>query len=185
MAPFNRLRLVHWLLAAFFLLAYLTGDDGGLAHVWLGYGLIAVIAVRLVLAVLRTRGFPPLMPTLAMLRQPGSALVGKCLTVLLLLGILASSATGLMLVDNARILQDGTTLLVPAAQAEDMDDDDDGAGKAGWGNRSDALEEWHEAAANATLGAVGLHVGWLLAFRRMQMLNMIRGLRRKTAATNA
>ena len=35
MMPFNRMRLLHWLVASLCLLAYLTGDDGELWHIWL------------------------------------------------------------------------------------------------------------------------------------------------------
>ena len=45
MMPFNRMRLLHWLVASLCLLAYLTGDDGELWHIWLGYGLIVALIV--------------------------------------------------------------------------------------------------------------------------------------------
>ncbi len=46
MAAFNRFRLFHWLLAGFFLGAYLSGDDAETLHIWLGYGLVALLVWR-------------------------------------------------------------------------------------------------------------------------------------------
>ena len=45
MRPFNRLRLFHWSLAGLFALAWLSGDDGELLHVWAGYGLLVILFV--------------------------------------------------------------------------------------------------------------------------------------------
>ena len=47
MAAFKRFRLFHWLLAGFFVAVYLSGDDAELLHVWLGYGLVALLVLRL------------------------------------------------------------------------------------------------------------------------------------------
>ncbi|WP_312255381.1 hypothetical protein [Stutzerimonas nitrititolerans] len=51
MAAFNRFRLFHWLLAGFFLGAYLSGDDAETLHIWLGYGLVALLMWRLLIGV--------------------------------------------------------------------------------------------------------------------------------------
>lgn len=40
MAAFNRFRLFHWLLAGFFLGAYLSGDDAETLHIWLDNALL-------------------------------------------------------------------------------------------------------------------------------------------------
>jgi cytochrome b len=41
-------RIFHWSLAGLFALAYFTGDDAGTIHVWAGYGIVALIASRIV-----------------------------------------------------------------------------------------------------------------------------------------
>jgi len=41
-------RLFHWSLASSFLIAYLTEDDLLTVHVWAGYSILALIAVRLI-----------------------------------------------------------------------------------------------------------------------------------------
>jgi cytochrome b len=42
------LRLLHWALALSILLAWLTAEGGGRWHEWIGYGSLAVVALRLV-----------------------------------------------------------------------------------------------------------------------------------------
>ena len=50
MNPFNRFRLVHWMIAGLILACYFTEDSFERLHVWLGYGLIVFLIVRLILA---------------------------------------------------------------------------------------------------------------------------------------
>lgn len=173
MNPFNRLRLLHWLVAAFFLFGYLSGDDGGLLHVWLGYGLIAVLLLRLLAHLSKIRGFPPLLPTAGQWQARGVPLLGKLLTVLLLSGAVLTGGSGLMMVDNARVLG------LPAAQTADaaMASADGEDGEA-----SDVAKEVHEASANLTLLLAGLHVAYLLCYRRHMVLTMIRGQARRSRA---
>ncbi|NDV11214.1 2Fe-2S iron-sulfur cluster-binding protein [Crenobacter caeni] len=170
MKPFSRFRLYHWLLAIAFGAAYLTGDDAELAHVWLGYGLIALLAVRLVLAIARSRGFPALLPPAAQWKKPGNALAGKLLTVGLVLGFVSTLTIGVTMIDNRAALSEGLSTVIPAAQADDDGDYDEGGG----GLLKDA-DEVHEWLANVTLTLVGLHLGWLLLYRRRQAWAMLGG----------
>ena len=95
MQVFNRFRLLHWLLAGFCLAAYLTGEDAGLAHVWLGYGLILAISLRLLLALFRAKGFAALLPKQFLLATPAQsqALISRLLVLALLVGMLGASVT--------------------------------------------------------------------------------------------
>lgn len=171
MKPFSRFRLYHWLLAIAFGAAYLTGDDAELAHVWLGYGLIALLAVRLVLAIARSRGFPALLPPAAQWKKPGNALAGKLLTVGLVLGFVSTLTIGVTMIDNRAALSEGLSTVIPAAQA---DDDGDYGDEGSSGLLKDA-DEVHEWLANATLTLVGLHLLWLLLYRRRQAWAMFGG----------
>jgi 3-ketosteroid 9alpha-monooxygenase subunit B len=173
MTPFNRMRLLHWLVAASFLLGYLSGDEGGLLHVWLGYALIAVLLLRWLAHLAKTRGFPPLLPTAGQWQARGVPLLGKLLTVLLLSGALLTGGSGLMMVDNARVLGLPATAAADAAM--------DGA-EGTEGEMSDIAKEVHEAAANLTLLLAGLHVAYLLCYRRHMVLTMIRGQARRSRA---
>ncbi len=173
MSLFNRFRLLHWLLAGSFLLAYVTAEEEGLLHAWLGYAVIAVVALRVVLWIVRLRGLPPLLPSTTMLRQPGIGLLGRLLTLALLAGIVGSSVTGMMMVDNARLLTLAAAQAVPAAHADDDGHESDEGGLLLGGERNEWLEETHEVVANGTLLLAGLHVAFLLAYRRQMMLRML------------
>ena len=41
-------RIGHWLLVAGFFLAYLTGEDPLAVHVWAGYGVAAIVVLRII-----------------------------------------------------------------------------------------------------------------------------------------
>ena len=168
MAVFTRLRLFHWLLAGFFLAAYLSGDGAELLHVWLGYGLVGLLLVRLLIAPLRLRGFPRLLPPKGQRRKPGLTAFGTWLTFATLASLALASLIGLGMVDNGDVLAAlpgvGPELF---GAASDID-------FVGW--MGDA-EEVHEFFANLALGLVGLHVGYVLLFRRPAAWSMLRGLR--------
>ena len=169
MNPFNRVRWFHGLFVLAFLLAYFTGDEGERLHVWLGYSLVAFLVIRLFTTLVKVKGFPPLSPTF----RPGMAVsaVSRSLVVALLLAISVTVATGLTMVDNARVL--GITAAAPANIVAAADEE--------WAESTippwlEQVEDFHELAANTTLTLAGLHVGFLLAFRRRFALNMIPGL---------
>lgn len=173
MSLFNRFRFLHWLLAGSFLLAYVTSEEAGLLHAWLGYAVVALVALRVVLWIVRLRGLPPLLPSLSMVRQPGVGLLGRLLTLTLLAGIVGSSVSGMMMVDNARLLTLAAAQAVPAAHADDDGHESNEGSLLPGGERNEWLEETHETVANGTLLLAGLHVAFLLAFRRQMMLKML------------
>ena len=170
MKPFSRFRLFHGVFALVFLAVYFSGDDGDLLHIWLGYSLVALIAVRLVMALIRIKGFPALWPIVRL--GAVSTTVSRMLVLALLLSASATLTTGLLMVDNARILGIATPSSIAPAHA-----DDDEA--VGFGDEdrlfSSELEELHEFAANTTLVLAAIHIGFLLAFRRRFAINMIPG----------
>ena len=169
MNPIYRLRVFHLLFVLVFLIAYFTGDESDLLHVWLGYGLLAFLAVRLIMALARIKGFPALWPTF----RPGMAVAtaSRALVVALLLSVGVTLATGLMMVDNARVLGITTASAIAPADANDESKEPDRAAY----EFAEDVEDVHEIAANTTLGLAGLHVAFLLAFRRRFALSMIPG----------
>ncbi|WP_313226393.1 2Fe-2S iron-sulfur cluster-binding protein [Stutzerimonas chloritidismutans] len=174
MAAFNRFRLFHWLLAGFFLAVYLTGDDAESLHIWLGYGLVALLVWRLLIEPLRLRGFPRLLPPQGQRRKPGLSAIGKWLTVGALGSFAVASLVGLGMVDNGDVLATlpGVGPGVFGA-ASDVD-------FIGW--MGDA-EEVHEFFANLGLWLIGLHIGYVLLFRRKAAWPMLRGLPRSGPAS--
>lgn len=170
MQVFNRFRLLHWLLAGFCLAAYLTGEDAGLAHVWLGYGLILAISLRLLLALFRAKGFAALLPKQFSLATPAQsqALLSRLLVLALLLNMLGASVTGVLMVDNSKSLNlagvSPLQTLAATAHADD-DEDEEGGGLLAVGS-SEWLEEIHEVFANGALLVAGLHIAYVWMFRR-------------------
>ena len=165
LAAFNRFRKFHWLFAALFVLAYLTGDDGELLHVWLGYGLLVVLALRLVLAPFRPRGFPNLAPPRQEWRKPSWGGVGKWLTFATLVSIALASVLGLGMIDNGEVL----AAALPGVPLDVF-------GASNWLAGLGDLEEVHEFFANLALWMVALHIGYILLFRSKSVLPMLRGL---------
>lgn len=168
MQLFNRFRLLHWLIAGFFVAAYVTGEDAGLGHIWLGYGLIAAVLIRLLCGLFKVRGFIPLLPQLRQWQTPSQTLVSRILVIALLIGISGASVTGVMMVDNSKSLNlagaSPLQILAPSAQADDDDDEHEGGGTIGGSN--EWLEEVHEVFANGSLLIVALHIGYVWMFRR-------------------
>lgn len=169
MNAFSRFRLYHWLLAALFVLAYLTGDDAGLLHLWLGYGLIAVLVWRVFALLFNLRGYPGLLPNRHGWLTVSGQSWGKILMLCMIALIGATSYTGITMVDNAQAIQQGLSRLIPAAQADELGEEGDGTG----GLLGHDSEDVHEYVANATLAVIALHVAWLLAFRRRQVAGML------------
>jgi len=171
MNPFSHFRVYHWMLALLFGAAYLTGEGAGLWHVWLGYALIVLLLGRFIPILAKTRGFPALLPTRAHWKSPLSALSGKMVTLGLITGVAATLIIGVCMIDNQAALAEGFASIVPEARADDGSDMA-GSASAQTGILSHA-EEMHEWLANAALVLVGMHVGWLLLFRRRQAWAML------------
>jgi len=167
MNPFHRVRWFHGLFALAFLAAYFSGDEGELLHVWLGYGLVAFLVARLIVARARVKGFPALWPSFRSGLTVTAA--SRAVVVALLLSVGITLATGLAMVDNARVL--GITSVSAMAPADAAREESDGIAREFF----QEIEDVHEIAANTTLGLAGWHVAFLLAFRRRFALNMIPG----------
>ena len=168
MAAFNRFRLFHWLLAGFFIAVYLSGDATELLHIWLGYGLIVLLVARLLIAPLRLRGFPKLLPPKAERRKPSLSAVGTWLTFGALASFALASVIGLGMVDNGDVLA-----ALPGVQPDLFGAASD-LNFVGW--LGDA-EEVHEFFANLGLWLIGLHIAYVLLFRRKSVGPMLRGIK--------
>ncbi|MDP3905682.1 cytochrome b/b6 domain-containing protein [Novosphingobium sp.] len=184
------LRFYHVLLAGLTLLAYFTAEELGLVHAWTGYAVAAVLALRLVLGLVRKRGFElrRLVPSLAAPPRGQSGIRHPIISRLLVLAILTSVAgaagTGIAmdqggtLVGNSIRLDDergegreqgnedhdqaaGWPSLIPPAYA-----DEGGEGGSGEGEHDEGpLGELHELFGNLILPLVALHALYLLLFR--------------------
>lgn len=163
MTAFQRFRGWHWLLAGSLLAVYLTGDDAERAHIWLGYGLIMLLVLRLLLAPLRMRGVPTLLPPRMDWHKPSLPPLGRWLTFGALASFAIASLTGLGMVDDGKVLAG-----LPGVHASPFG----GVDLLAW---LDDAEDAHEFFANLGLTLVALHIGYVLLFRRKFAMAMLRG----------
>ncbi len=170
----RRLRIYHAALAVLVALAYFTGDDNSF-HSWLGYGVAAVIMIRLIWAL---TGVPQLglmrfYPHFEGLRL-ATAMTHPAISRTLLLGIatclIGVTLTGVAM-DRGRSLGFGDQTLtrsVPLDGGESVgrdthqrDEDESLVGEA------------HEALANLLMFFVLTHIAYLVLFKRPLALFML------------
>ncbi len=160
-------RLFHWSLVAGFAGAYLSSDDAGRLHRWLGYAALSLIAFRLVWGVVgshhaRFSSFVPGPRTLAtyaaaLLRGQETRHLGHnpaagAMIVFLLVMVTAIGSTGWLMTTDY-----------------------------GWGNA--LIEDLHETLVHIALGAIALHVLAALyesvRHRENLIMAMIHGYKRR------
>lgn len=175
----QRLRIYHLFLAMLVLAAYFTGDDDRV-HAWLGYGVAAVIAVRMLMALAGA-------PQLGLMRfypqfeglKLGTALTHPAISRSLLLGIavctIGAVGTGIWMDRGHTFGISGPpseNLRAESGQVLSVDKrgDEEEAERHGAGRSEDeseeALEEAHELLANLLLALVAAHVTYLVLFKR-------------------
>jgi cytochrome b len=172
MSVMLRLRAYHALLALLVVIAYASGDVEPL-HNWLGYAVALIVVARLLWA---ATGVPQLglmrfYPKFEGLKL-GTAMTHPAISRTLILGIamclVGATATGVAM-DRGRALgitgaatiahdgakQEARLVKVESQQEHEEENDSDGL-----------MSEAHELLANLLIGFVGLHVAYLLLFKR-------------------
>lgn len=172
-------RLTHWGIAAAVLLNGLVIDEHALAHIWIGYVALGLLALRLIWGVIGTRAarFSSFPPSLSAARGHISDLMAGrhrphashnplgSLMVYALWGMLITvSATGLMM-ESSPFPADGPVMSEGYRGSGDHDLDDDAG---------EMLEEVHETAANLLLLLAALHVGGVVLESRLSGINLAR-----------
>lgn len=147
------LRVLHWSLAAAFLVAYVTGEEAEVLHEMAGYAVLAIVGVRALWGLIGPRHarFDDFVPTPARLfayvrgllaghapRHLGHNPAGGAMIVAMLAMLLATAATGVL------TLQGG-----------------------------EAFEELHEAAANAMLVLVVFHLAGVVLSSLLHGENLV------------
>lgn len=190
MTTFEKIRLSHAALAVGCILAYFTGE-AGIVHAWIGYSVAAIIALRLVWGLFGPRqvGIARLVPTLeqvSAIRWLDHPAVSKILLSSIVVSLLVVTGTGIALGPGGgergrRHAALSTTVSQPAAQeprellplafVSPARADDDEEGEAN--ESGEWIEEIHEASANLLFLFVGLHVGYVLLFKRKLAFYML------------
>ena len=174
MPALSRLRAYHALLAVLVVAAYFS-TEWGPAHAWLGYGVAAVIALRLVMALTGSPqvGLMRFYPHFQGLKLD-NAFTHPAISRVLLAGIAACligvTATGIAM-DGGRSLNAN----LPAASSADpgqaagdahSEAEEDEGGEGEDGQDGGPLGEAHEVLGNGLMLLVTLHVSYLLLFKR-------------------
>jgi len=188
------IRIFHWALVGFFAIAYVTGEiETESLHAYAGYVIIGLLAFRIVWGLIGTRHarFTDFIYSPAEIIAYLKSLVSKhpkhylghnpaggAMVILLLLGLIAVSWTGLKAYEaegkGPLVAAPSITLAIPAAQA---DDDWDDHHRYGHGHDEDEFwEEAHEAAVNVMLLLIFLHLAGVFASSMLHDENLVRAM---------
>lgn len=171
LAVMHRLRAYHALLAVLAIAAYLSAEWGR-THAWFGYGVAAVIVLRLALALTGA-------PQLGLMRfyphfegmKLGNAMTHPAISRTLLLAIAISllgvTGTGIAMDRGRAIGFAGTPPVSTDIVGETRDGEyDEGGRESDEDEEEGVVAEVHELLANLLVLLVGLHVSYLLLFKR-------------------
>lgn len=164
MAVLHRIRIFHAFLALTVLAAYFSAEMG-LIHAWLGYGVAALIVIRLIWAL---SGAPQLglerfYPSFKDLHLKGFAThpaISRTLLAGIALSVIGTTGTGLVM-DNGRALHPSSFSAYTLGSENDDFEETEREDEA-----EEVYEEAHEVLANLAIAFVILHVLYLLGFKR-------------------
>lgn len=183
------IRLFHWALVAFFVIAYITGEiETETLHAWAGYVIIALLAYRIVWGLIGSRHarfsdfiYSPAeiiahlksLPARHPKRYLGHNPAGGLMVILLLLGLMATSWTGLKAYEaegKGPLVATTLSLGIPTAQAHDWEHGErHGKGDEFW-------EEAHEACVSFMLVLIFLHLGGVAVSSMLGRENLVRAM---------
>jgi cytochrome b len=188
-------RFAHWTLALAFFVAYLTEDEVLTVHVWAGYLVGVLVAVRIAWGFIGLQHarfddfiYRPII-VLGYLRDlllarakryMGHSPAGGAMVIALLMFLAATTVTGLIVYAEeegrgplAALYTQGITSTTPQAQGEVAEDGEQGEEREG---ESASLEEVHEVIANITLALVVLHILGVILASFVHHENLVRAM---------
>ena len=183
------IRIFHWSLALFFIIAYLTEDDLETVHVYAGYAVLGLLVFRLIYGFVGTRYarfwdfiYSP-KNTLSYLRSLlhghpkhylGHNPLGGWMVVLLLVFLSLTTWTGLELyaTKDKGPLATNVAFVQTAYAHDDRDKDEHGEE----GEEHGLWEEIHEVFANLTLILVFMHIGGVIFSSIVERENLVRAM---------
>ncbi len=192
-------RVFHWSLVVLFFVAYFTGEEENLWHIYAGYGVAGLVVFRVVWGFVGSRHarFSDFVrgPRAVWLylrgvlagdapRHIGHNPAGGWMILALLFTLAVVSFSGMKVYaieEGLGPLAAGDTVsLVGTARASDEDDDEDDEEEGHAGEHDEAAEEFweevHEASANLMLLLVALHVLGVLVSSRLHGENLVRAM---------
>jgi len=185
MNVFRKLRLYHAMLASSALAAYATGESG-IVHAWIGYAIAGIILFRLAWGMygpsqLRIGRFLPDLASLFQIRAVNHPAIARVLLGGVIASLLLVTGSGIALdrsgastavAEAATVQVPKLDLRMPAtslniAASRERFHEEEHEEHEGW------LQELHEFSGNMMLLFVGLHVSYMLLFRRPLALFML------------
>jgi cytochrome b len=161
MADMHRIRIFHSFLALTVLAAYFSAEMG-LVHAWLGYGVAALILLRLIWALsgapqLGLARFYPSFKDLHLKGIMTHPAISQVLLAGIALSVIGATGTGIM-------MEKGRALQPSALSSLSLSGEHESAGRED--ESGEMYEEAHEYLANLAIAMVVLHVLYLLSFKR-------------------
>lgn len=187
-------RIFHWSLVAAFTISYLSGEEESALHVWSGYVVLGLVLFRVVWGFIGTRHarFSDFIvgpaAIIAYVRglvagRPrhylGHNPLGSVMIVALLLGLLATTVSGLTVygAEGAGPLAGMMSAKPEQVQGGGRADALAREGEAGAEDeREEALEELHEFFANFTLVLIALHIAGVVLGSIVHRENLVRAM---------
>jgi len=193
-------RVFHWSLVAAFAIAYIVGDEALAVHVWAGYAVTGLIALRIVWGFVGPRharfsefvfgpsavfGYVRDLAAFQAKRYLGHSPAGGAMVLALLLGLTALVATGLVtyaIRNNAGplaglVTATATVAPAPTAVAEPPQEvRRSGERRARAPRPGRAWRQAHELIANVMLVLIGLHLAGVILSSLAHHENLVRAM---------
>jgi cytochrome b len=183
-------RLFHWTLVVLFTVAYLSGDDEDMLHIYAGYGVIALIAFRILWGVVGTRHarFADFVygPKATMdyarslfsgkpIHYLGHNPLGGWMVIALLLSLAGACWSGLeaYAAEGHGPLAHQESIFIQSALAHG---DEDGAENGRENGGDEFWEEAHEVLANLSLLLVFLHIAGVAVASVVHRENLVKAM---------
>ena len=181
-------RVFHWSLVLFFFIAYVSGEEAGIAHEYSSYAVLALVGFRIVWGLVgtkyarfsnfiyspkTTRAYLVSMLKLKPKHYIGHNPAGGWMTITLLVFLLLTVWTGLeaYAAEGKGLLAKIDMPIISIAMANGDDRDHDG-GK----NGNEFWEEAHEVLSHFTLFLVIVHILGVLVSSAIQRENLVRAM---------
>jgi len=184
------IRVFHWGLVFLFIVAYLTGDDENIWHIYFGYAIGILISLRFLWGFIGSKyarfsnfvyspssvvAYIKSMLLLSPKRYLGHNPAGGYMVLALLLMLSITTFTGLKVYaveGHGPLAGDINISLISTAVADD-EDEDHSEGKE---SEEELWEEVHEASAKLTVILVFLHIFGVIVSGRLHNENLVKAM---------
>ena len=188
-------RIFHWSLVTFFVIAFLTGEEDGSMHIYSGYAVIGLVSFRILWGFIGTEharfkdfvfGPSKVIEYLkshvggSPIRYIGHNPAGGYMVILMLVTLLVVTVTGLKvygteghgpLAANADI-----SIVAPARADEEAGEENEAGDMRGGAEGEEFWEEIHEAASYFMLLLIALHIAGVVVSSRVHKENLVRAM---------